>query len=50
MFIIVVLFYFDRFVKPTTDWKTLGEGIDIYRLKIQRCQQQACDLMYTNKL
>ncbi len=33
MLIIVVVFYFDGFVKPTTNCKTLGEGIDIYRLK-----------------
>jgi len=29
VFIIVVLFDFDRFVKLTTNCKTLGEGIDI---------------------
>jgi hypothetical protein len=34
MLIIVVVFYFDRFVKPTTNCKTFGEGVDIYRLKI----------------
>jgi hypothetical protein len=50
MFIIAVVFNFDRFVKPATNFYTLGEGIDIYRLKIYRCQQQARDLMYTYKL
>jgi hypothetical protein len=34
MFIIVVVFDFDKFVKPTTNCKTLGERIDIYRFKI----------------
>jgi hypothetical protein len=34
MFIIVVIFYFDRFVKPTTNCKTFGEVNDIYRLKM----------------
>jgi hypothetical protein len=33
MLIIAVVFYFYKFVNPT-NCKTLGEGIDIYRLKI----------------